>query len=73
MSFPHSEEGPRIHVVQYESYIFGFAAVVVGIAYGRCDAEPSIRSILYKGGSGMSVPWRVVNYNLVGVGYYDRG
>ena len=42
VSLPHGEEGSRTCVVQHESHIFGPAVVVVGVAYGCRDAEPSV-------------------------------
>ena len=72
MPFTHSEEGSRIGVVQYEPYVLGLAAVIVSIAYGRHDAEASIRSILYKRGAWVSEPRGVIDDVLICATYDDR-
>ena len=42
MSLPHGEEGSWIRVVQHEPYVLGLATIVISIAYGCRDAEPSV-------------------------------
>ena len=73
MPLPHGEKGSRIRIVQHEPDVLGFAAVVIGIAYGCRDAELSVQSVLYEGRSGMSESRRVVDDVLVCSRYRDWG
>ena len=73
MSFTHGEVGSRASVVEYESYVFGFALVIVGIV-DRCrDVESSVGSILDERRPGVGVVTGVVDDVLVCTSYYDRG
>ena len=73
MSFAHGEEGPGVRIVRHKSHVFGSAAVVVGIADGGRDAEPSIRSVFDEWRSGVSVPRRVIDHFLVRARDSNRG
>ena len=73
MPFAHGEEGPGVRIVHHESHVFGSAVVVVGIADGGQDAEPSIRSVFNEWGSWVSVPWRVIDHFLVRTCDSNRG
>ena len=46
MAFPHGEMGSWADIVEYKSYIFGLALVVIGVVDGRGDTESSVGLIL---------------------------
>ena len=73
MSFTHGEVGARTGVVEYESYVFGLALVVVSVVDGCCDAKPSIGPILDEWRSWVCVACRIVDDILIRACYYDWG
>ena len=73
MSLSHGEESPGARIVQYELHIFGFALIVISVAYRHQDAEPSIRPILYKWGNRVSESRGVVDDILIHATYDNWG
>ena len=73
VSFTHGEVGTRAGVVEYESHVFGFASIVIGIVDWCRDAEPSIGLIFDKRRPRVCVTCGIVDDILVRAGYYDWG
>ena len=72
VSSAHGEVGPWASVVEYKSHVFGLAFIVVGVIDGRCDAKPSIGSILDERWSWVHIARGVVDDILVCTSYHDR-
>ena len=71
VSFSHCKVGSGACVVEYESYVFGFALIVVGIIYGRRHTESSVRLILHEGWTGVHITRGVVDEVLVHTSYHN--
>ena len=65
--------GPGARIVEYESDVFGFALVIIGVVDGHCNAEPSVGSIFDEWRTGVHVARGVVDDVLVRTGYHDWG
>ena len=65
MSFTHGEVGAWAAIVEYESDVFGFTLVVIGVVDGRHDTKSSVGPVFDERGSRVHVTCRVIDHGLV--------
>ena len=73
VSFTHGEVGARAGVVEYESYVLGFALVVVSVVNGHRDTKSPVRPILDEWWPWVRVACGIVDDILIRAHYYDWG